>query len=383
MKVIEVVYNWPAETFIQRHIRALQAVPFPVQAVARHTPDTQPESASIGENSNDINAWIMPNFDHMNQIEKLVSLRYLSDKSRGITSISDKVLLGYFDRLRPDLIHFHAATLAALMNWIPRCLNVPYTMSLRGSDVHTLDLELENHRASISAAIENASGIHAVSHALGKSAGDQLRYPFDFSVIYTNLPVPLTLPAYKSPRGGEPYHFLAVGRMVWMKGFDSLLFVMRSLQDTGMNVRLTLVGIGPEIEHLRYLRKQLNLETIVDLPGKLSYVRLQDLFQYAHAYIQPSLVEGLSNSLAEATANGLPVFATDAGGTREVIEDGITGFLLPPLAPQEWAKKLLLVQDSVMMTRVRACAYDRARLFFSADRHAREFVAFYQSVMMR
>ncbi len=94
--------------------------------------------------------------------------------------------------------------------------------------------------------------------------------------------------------------------------------------EKGLDARLTLVGVGPDIDYLLYLRNMLNLNDAVEMPGKLNYEQILELFRSAHAYIQSSVAEGLSNSLVEALANGLPVFATDVGGTREVVEDGIT-----------------------------------------------------------
>jgi hypothetical protein len=94
--------------------------------------------------------------------------------------------------------------------------------------------------------------------------------------------------------------------------------------------------------------------------------------------VQSSLAEGFSNSTAEALAVGAPVFATDVGGTSELIRDGENGFLLPPLRPECWADKLQLAQDKVLMARLRVAAYETARYAFSPSAHARQFIEFYR-----
>ena len=386
MRLIEVTYNWPAETFIHRHVMALQTASFLVQLVARHRSDAVHESASLDLENEKICAEIMPNFNHFSFLEKLVGLRFLTSKSvlnRNIISLGEKILLGYFERLAPDLIHFHDATLAASMCWIPLALGVPFTLSVRGSDIQVFPLKSPHEKEKIVHALERAAGVHTVCNNLGEQASELVGREINFSTIYTTVPLPTNLPGWPDPDNGEKIRFVSSGRLMWRKGFGYLLVALKHLRDLGLDARLTIIGVGPDLDHLLYLRKVLGLDEYVNFPGKLDYERIKMIFQNSHAYIQSSVAEGLSNSLVEAMANGLPVFATDVGGTREAIEDGTSGFLLPPLSPQEWTKKLLMVRDSALMTQVRACAYDNARLLFSANLHAHEFMAFYQSILMQ
>jgi len=385
-RILEVIYNWPTETFIQRHVQALLDVQHQVFAVARHALDISSISASLGGKDGEFRAMVMPNFNHQARLEKFFSLRYLTINglfSGSVKAISEKVLLGYFERLHPGLIHFHDATLAASMCWIPNELRIPYTLSIRGSDIQVFTLQSPERKREIVSALERSAGVHTVCRDLGRQASELVGREINCSTIYTTVPIPDDLPVWNAPVVGGEIHFVSSGRLMWRKGFANLLIAMRRLRDRGANARLTLIGVGPDLDHLLYLRKMLSLDEFVDFPGKLNYEQIKTVFKTAHAYVQSSVVEGLSNSLAEAMVNGLPVFATDVGGTREVIEDGITGFLLPPLAPEEWAKKLLMVQDAALMTRVLTHAYDRARALFSANRHAREFAAFYRSVGMQ
>lgn len=381
MRVIEIVYNWPAETFIQRHIQAMQTSQFPLHVIARHSPASLHESASLGGKNEKIDVEVMPNFNHFGWAGKLASLRFLTTKSirkQRINALSKKTQLGYFERLRPDLMHFHDASLASSMRWIPLALGIPYTLSLRGSDVQVLTLQSAAQRNAIISAIEGAAKVHAVCHALGRTAAQLLGRDLDSSVIFTTVPIPSTLPAWKGVPTDEQIHFLSSGRLMWRKGFPDLLIALRHLRDRDMDARLTLIGVGPELDHMLFLRKMLDLESAVDLPGKLTYEQIRNLFRGAHAYIQSSVAEGLSNSLAEAMANGLPVFATDVGGTGEVIEDGVSGFLLPPFAPQDWAETLMLVQNVTLMEKVRVVSYDKARRLFSAKQHAESFKTFFE-----
>jgi colanic acid/amylovoran biosynthesis glycosyltransferase len=385
MNVIEVVNNWPAETFIQRHVQALgDEAGISVNVVARHGLTSYRDQASIDGQAGTSRASLMPNFNHLSWPGKLLGLRNLTSNSlfsKHAMSISERTLLGFFERLHPDLIHFHDATLAAYMCWIPGVLNIPYTLSLRGSDIQVFPLQSKDQHSLTVSAIGQAAGIHAVCDALGQQAVQLLGHSLAYSVIYTTVPLPPALPGRENVPVDGAIHLVSSGRFMWRKGFDDLLTAVGRLRGTGLNVKLTLVGTGPDLDCLLYLRSALGLEEVVNLPGKLNYVQILELLQSAHAYIQSSVVEGLSNSLVEAMANGLPVFATDVGGTREVVHDGVTGFLLSPSSPREWVEKLMLVQDQTLMDRVRSSGYEKAAVLCSAPGHAQKFSAFYDAAM--
>ena len=382
--IVEVIYNWPAETFIQRHVEALISVGFPIQILARHAINLLKQNASISTESQKFSSYILPNFNHLGYAGKLSSLRYLTSKSMrvvGNISIGDRVVLGYFECLQPDLIHFHDASLAASMQWIPRLLGVPYTLSLRGSDIQVLPNQSAEQKNSTISALQNARRIHAVCDCLGggakKIAGSQLAP----QTIYTTIPIPDKLPQWLGAKNKEELHFVSSGRLMWRKGFSQLLVAVRYLLDRGESVKLTIVGNGPEIDFILYMRNILNLESHISLVGKLNYKEFSQLLSNAHAYVQSSIAEGLSNALVEAMANGVPVFATDVDGTGEVIEDGVTGFLLPPLQPEKWADILGRARDIELMEQVRTIAYQQACERFSPEKHAKDFIHFYRQAL--
>ena len=385
MKIVEIAYNWPVEIFIERHLDALLATNINTHLIVRHQSVQYGMGASVGSGNAPIKVMAIPNFDHMSFLQKIWSLRYLISsllqKKNIDLPIRDRVLLGYFMDIHPDLFHFHDASLAALMCWIPIALDIPYSLSLRGSDIQIQTLQSLQLKEAIRSAIGNATKVHAVSNSVGMNATRMLNCDLDFSVIYTTLPIPSALPLWHGVPTDGQIHFISSGRLVWMKGFPDLLYAFYHLLHKGVNARLTIAGVGPDLDHLLYLRKLLGLESVVDFPGKLDYVQIQDLFKVAHAYIQSSVTEGLSNSLIEAMANGLPVFATDVGGTKEVVEDGITGFLLSPLEPRDWATKLILVRNSALMERIRTSAYDKAVKLFSPQNHANAFVSFFNEAL--
>jgi glycosyltransferase involved in cell wall biosynthesis len=120
---------------------------------------------------------------------------------------------------------------------------------------------------------------------------------------------------------------LNVGRLSVEKGQDLLLRAVAALVPEYPGLRLDFAGIGPLEPALRRLADELG---IADRVGFLGFVRdMPVLYANTDLVVQSSLTEGLPNVILEAAYLGVPVVATDVGGTREVIEHGVSGWLLP------------------------------------------------------
>jgi len=122
--------------------------------------------------------------------------------------------------------------------------------------------------------------------------------------------------------GIEPrFVWLAAGRLMWKKDYASLLRAFARVSDAV----LLMAGEGPEGDRLRCQARELAVDarflgTREDVPA---------LMNAADGFVLSSVVEGLPMVLLEAAASGLPAVATDAGGVRECVADGETGFVVP------------------------------------------------------
>jgi glycosyltransferase involved in cell wall biosynthesis len=121
--------------------------------------------------------------------------------------------------------------------------------------------------------------------------------------------------------------WLAVGRLERQKAFDVALRAVDILTRSGRSLNLLIAGEGGEEHNLRDLCDQLGLGGIVDLLGYRNDVH--DLLSSADAFLLSSRWEGLPNVVMEAMAAGVPVVATDVGGVRELIVDGVSGHIAP------------------------------------------------------
>jgi len=153
---------------------------------------------------------------------------------------------------------------------------------------------------------------------------------------------------------------VAVGSLIKRKAFDVLLHALASLDAEGMKFSLSLVGDGPEGPALKELTSRLGLADCVEFTGKIADV--PGLMAGAHIVVHPSLHEGLSNTVLEGMAEGLPVVATAIEGNTEIIESGRSGILVPPGEAEPLADAIReLLQDSALRGSLGEAALRRVR----------------------
>lgn len=381
--ILEISYNYPCEVFIYRHIESLYQQDYPIQVLARHASRKYAESVSVQEPiDTKIRYRIIPKIDLLSPGEIKGILKHLIDIknfSNFKTLIRDRVSLEFIRRLNPDLIHFHFGNLAGSWCWIPQELGIPYTLSLRGSDIQVVPLISDENLRQFQAGLNHAAGIHTVCENLWVLAKSYLEHDVFHNTIYTTVPIIERLPI-RNVDAGE-FRFVTIGRLHWRKNYVYLLKAFRHLLDAGLNAELLIIGEGSEQESLLYWISILGLQKKISFSEKLNFNSMREIMANSTGYIQSSIAEGFSNATAEAMALGVPVFATDVGGTGEIIRDGVNGFLLDPLMPENWFKKLILVKDIQLMEMIRINAWQTAKEKFSESVHANAFIGFYEHVL--
>jgi len=103
------------------------------------------------------------------------------------------------------------------------------------------------------------------------------------------------------------------------------------------------------------------------------------------AYVMSSIWEGMPLVLLEAQASGLPIVATDVGGNREVVIDGVTGFLVPPKDPEALAQAMLRLMELPKEKRQEMGEAARQHILanFSLDRVVDKWEALYRELLVK
>lgn len=169
----------------------------------------------------------------------------------------------------------------------------------------------------------------------------------------------------------------SVGRMVPIKDYGTLLRAADRLVGEGIDISVLLVGDGPELASLKqHVAKTAKLENRVLFPGAADcvprFLRAMDIF------VLPSRGEGMSNTLLEAMACGLPCAATRVGGNPEVLASPECGFLFQPADVESLVDALRLwATNAHARQRVAAAARERILAQFSLESMIARYQALY------
>ncbi len=172
------------------------------------------------------------------------------------------------------------------------------------------------------------------------------------------------------------------GRLSDEKGFDFMIRAMPAILARHPNARLVIAGAGPAEAELRTLIGELNLDGRVAVLGFRRDI--PELLAAFDVFVHSSLREGLSISLIEAMAAGLPIVASRIWGNMEMIESGVNGLLAPPSdAPAIAEAVCSLLDDPARARRLAATARRDALRRFTEDRMVAENLAVYDAVAHR
>jgi len=276
-------------------------------------------------------------------------LGLLSPRAHGRRAANLRLLFEaamFLGRPAPDIVHCQFATLApyALEHRRAGTLSGRIVTHLRGYDVtqevdrigreayaamfRGVDFAIANSRFLADRAI--SLGCREDRLAVVWSPIDTRRFPF----------------RERRPPEDGPIRLVSVGRLVEKKGMAYLIDAVARLRRQGYPVTLRIVGDGPLRAELAHRIDALGLAGHVELAGAMTHEALVAELDAAHLCVAASVTaasgdaDGPVNTLKEAMAAGLPVVGTQHGGIPELVEDGVTGYLVPERDPAALAWRI-------------------------------------------
>ena len=164
------------------------------------------------------------------------------------------------------------------------------------------------------------------------------------------------------------------------KDHGTFLEAARLITKDAPEIRFRIVGEGALRDELADRVTSMGLAGVVELTGVRDDIGA--LLAEIDVSVLTSLKEGCSNVVLESMAAGCPLVVTDIGGNSELVEDGVTGYLVPPGDAEGIARRVLeLLRDPGLRREMGEAGRARVRSRFTAGRMVDDTVAFYLSVL--
>ncbi len=250
---------------------------------------------------------------------------------------------------------------------------IPYIVSLRGGDVpgfRTYDFGTIHKIGSpfLKVIWKNAGAVVANSQGLKK-----LAFRFASEIPCQVIPNGVDLDFFQSKESySDDVHLLFVGRLVYQKGLDLLFKALANLLKYPW--QLSIAGDGPQRDTLQDLAVSLGIRERIHFLGWNTHNELRRIYQESNIFVFPSRNEGMPNAVLEGMASGLAIIASNISGNEELIQDDLTGLLVPSDNWEMLQEKLnLLMIDHHRREKLGRAARERAEEHYSWDRITRQY----------
>jgi glycosyltransferase involved in cell wall biosynthesis len=261
--------------------------------------------------------------------------RQLRDTPWQISGRELGALQGILSNTEARLLHIYFGQIAVHLLPLILSWKNPSIVSFHGADV-TVDMNKPAYREATRQMLDAVKLVMVRSESLRRAV---IRLGCDEGKIeIQRTGIPLDEFPFRERNfvtAATEWRFVQAGRLIEKKGLPVTLRAFALFLRQHPNANLTIAGEGPLLGQLQNLARELNITGRVSFRGFISQEQLREIYYGSHIFLHPSQrghdgnQEGIPNSMLEAMASGLPVFATQHGGIPEAIDSGVSGVLVP------------------------------------------------------
>ncbi len=373
MNILEVLNSYPGETFIQEHARAI------IENTDIELSWAFWQSSQPGKLKNAVpglkNCVGLINPNRISKIKKaFIRLRYFNYADPYTQALKDQV-----KKIKPDIIHFHFASLATRQYTWVAAMGIPFTFSVRGADIQSEVICSADTLDVLKIITKKAVGIHTVCEHLKdelfRYCGENKKTTTIRTVINEHWKT-----IERNPVKG---HLVSIGRLHWRKNYADLILASHAVKKRGGELKLTIIGEGEQRTILEYMIRDLDLGEVVKLVGKQDAASIKACFSNADAFVLSSIAEGFPNVVGEAAFAKVPIIATEDSYITEVFDRDKEVSIATTGSSESLASKieeLLRMDDDTRNMRTRE-SLEKANVIFSSNRHANEFNLFWTTLI--
>jgi colanic acid/amylovoran biosynthesis glycosyltransferase len=284
--------------------------------------------------------------------------RQIRDAPWQISKFELDSLLQILTKTEAQLLHIYFGHIGVHLLPLIRAWPKPTIVSFHGADV-LVDMNKPAYRRATKEMLDAVRHVLVRSESLRRAVVDLGCEEKKIDVLRTGIPLDeFSFRERVFPENGE-WRFVQAGRLIEKKGVTTSLLAFAEFNARHPGSTITIAGEGPLLNQLQALARELKIDNRVSFRGFVSQEQLREIFYASHIFLHPSETgrdgnqEGVPNSMLEAMASGLPVFATNHGGIPEAIENGISGVLVAERDHAALAQALLgAEQDRHLLARL-------------------------------
>lgn len=318
--------------------------------------------------------------------------RQLRDMPWQISDRELSALLRALSRIDASALHIYFGQIAVHLLPLIRAWKKPSIVSFHGADV-TVEMNKPGYREATRQMLNAVKLVLVRSESLRRALTELGCDETKIALQRTGIPLeefPFRQRSFPSRSRGSEWRLVQAGRLIEKKGLPVTLSAFAVFLDRYPNATLTIAGEGPLLDELHRLTRELNIEERVSFIGFVSQEQLREIYYRSHIFLHPSQTgrdgnqEGIPNSMLEAMASGLPVFATEHSGIPEAIENGVSGVLVPEHDHEALSRALLsATQDLIFLSRIARSASEVVRKNFDLRTQARRLDDIYLQIIGR
>jgi colanic acid/amylovoran biosynthesis glycosyltransferase len=276
-----------------------------------------------------------------------------------------------------QLLHIYFGQIAVHLLPLIRSWDKPSIVSFHGADV-TVDMDKPAYRQATRQMLNAVQLVLVRSESLRRAVVELGCEEKKIEIQRTGIPLDeFPFHERRFPKDGE-WRLVQAGRLIEKKGLPITLRVFEIFLRQYPTANLTIAGEGPLLAKLQELSRELNIDRRVSFISFVPQEQLRKIYYASHIFLHPSHTgsdgnqEGIPNSMLEAMASGLPVFATRHGGIPEAVENGVSGVLVPERDHEKLAVALLdAVKDPGFLSRIARSGAATVRENFDLNSQAR------------
>jgi colanic acid/amylovoran biosynthesis glycosyltransferase len=390
IRIAYLVSEYPAvsHTFVLREVKSLRRANFDIRMAAINSPDRPADGMTSEEQDESSTTFYVKREGVRGSLRAHLAVLVKSPRSYfaglwfalrlagtdlrrlifAVFYFVEAVILGrWMESQGLRHLHVHFANAAATVGLIAsRTFPIEFSLTVHGPDEFYDAPGLRLAEKIAGASFACCIGQFARSQLMKLSPPDEWG-KFEIGPLGVDPQLFTPRPFRSAP---DTFEILCVGRLVPAKGQHVLVAAVSRLVKTTPNLRLRLVGDGPDREGLERAVTAANLGRHVVLEGSANQDRIRDYYRQADIFVLASFAEGIPVVLMEAMAMEIPCVSTFVAGIPELIRNDIDGILVPPSDDRALASAIKrLIDDSALRRRLGVAARRRVMDKYNLDRN--------------